>query len=369
MADRGQKASEAREGELYRLLVENVKDYAIFVIDPEGRVETWNSGAEGLLGYREDEIIGESSEVFFTPEDIRGGVRQREMQQALQEGRGNDDRWHVRKDGSRFWCGGTMTPLWDDARNLRGFAKIMRDRTEWKRNQDATEEQVRLAAFIKDVGLALTRSDDLSDMLRHCAEAMVRHLNGAFARIWTLKPQDNVLELRASAGLYTHLDGPHSRVPVGKYKIGLIAQERLPHLTNAVESDPRVSDQEWVKQEGMVAFAGYPLVVEDRLVGVMAMFSRHNLSDSTLEAMSSVANGIALGIQRKIAEEGRRQQQEWLRVTLASIGDAVIATDTQGRVTFLNPVAHDLTGWRTWGGGHSTTPSPPTTARRTWTLT
>lgn len=333
------------EGELFRLLVENVKDYAIFVIDPKGRVESWNPGAERLLGFREEEMIGQSIAVFFTPEDIEKGYPQREFQQALTEGRGNDDRWHVRKDGSRFWCGGTLTPLWDDDRNLRGFAKIMRDLTEWKRNQDATEEQVFLAAFIKDVGLALTRSDDLPEMLHHCSEAMVRHLHGGFARIWTLNSDESVLVLRASAGLYTHLDGPHSRVPVGKYKIGLIARERLPHLTNAVESDPRVSDQEWAKREGMVAFAGYPLVVEDRLVGVMAMFARHPLTDATLEAMSSVANGIALGIERKTAEEGRRQQQEWWRVTLASIGDAVIATDTQGRVTFLNSVAQEMTGW------------------------
>ena len=96
-------------------------------------------------------------------------------------------------------------------------------------------------------------------MLQRCAEALVDHLHGAFARIWTLNPQEDVLELQASAGLYTHLDGPHSRVPVGKYKIGLIAQERKPHLTNAVVGDPRVSDQEWARREGMVAFAGYPL--------------------------------------------------------------------------------------------------------------
>lgn len=81
-------------------------------------------------------------------------------------------------------------------------------------------------------------------------------LDAAFARIWTFNEADDVLELQASAGIYTHLDGAHSRVPVGKFKIGLIAEEREPHLTNSVVGDARVGDQEWAKREGMVAFAG-----------------------------------------------------------------------------------------------------------------
>ncbi len=333
------------EAELFRLLVENVKDYAVFVVDPQGRVQSWNSGAERLLGYRDDEIIGQSADVFFTPEDVQDGIPQKEMRDSLEVGRGNDDRWHVRKDGSRFWSGGTMTPLRDESGNCRGFAKIMRDRTEWKLRERTVHEQAQLAAFSKDVSLALTRTDSLAEMLHHCTVAMVEHLDGAFARIWTLNSQENVLELQASAGMYTHLDGPHSQVPVGRYKIGLIAQERQPHLTNAVVDDPRVSDQEWAKEQGMVAFAGYPLIVNERVAGVMAMFARHSFTQATLEAMASVANGIALGIERKAAEEESRQQNEWLQVTLASIGDAVIATDTEGCVTFLNGVAQDLTGW------------------------
>src|SRR5581483_8763439 len=128
--------------------------------------------------------------------------------------------------------------------------------------------------------------------------------------------------------------------------IGLIAQERKPHLTNAVGGHPRVGDQEWAKREGMVAFAGYPLLVDDRLVGVMAMFARQPLSETTLEAMASVADEVAIGIERKSTQERLNEREEWLRVTLASIGDAVIATDTEGRVTFLNGVAQALTGWR-----------------------
>ena len=222
---------------------------------------------------------------------------------------------------------------------------IAQDAAARQRQQIALEERARLAVFGRDVALALNQANNLPDMLRHCAEALVMHLHGAFARIWTLNEADNVLELRASAGLYTHLDGPHSRVPVGQYKIGLIAQERRPHLTNLVAGDPRVSDPAWARREGMVAFAGYPLLVEDRLVGVMALFARQPLSEATLEAMASVANGMASGIDRKRALDRLREQREWLRVTLASIGDAVIATDTHGRVTFLNPVAEALTGW------------------------
>ncbi len=129
--------------ELFRLLIENVKDYAIFVLDPQGRVQSWNPGAERMLGYNDDEIIGQPVAIFFTPEDVQAGVPQQELRDALVAGRGNDDRWHVRKDGSRLWAGGSMTPLWDDKRELRGYAKIMRDRTEWKRAQEEQASRTR----------------------------------------------------------------------------------------------------------------------------------------------------------------------------------------------------------------------------------
>ena len=128
------------EGELFRLLVENVKDYAIFILDTEGRIQTWSLGAERLLGYREDEIIGEPFARVFTPSDIAVGEPLREMQQAARSGRGEDDRWHVRKDGTLFWCSGVMTPLRDRDGALRGYAKIMRDLTEQKLHEEYRRE-------------------------------------------------------------------------------------------------------------------------------------------------------------------------------------------------------------------------------------
>ncbi len=173
---------------------------------------------------------------------------------------------------------------------------------------DMGPEISRLLSLQAEIGVALLSTDSLPQMLHRCAEVVVEKLDAAFARIWTLSTHDNILELQASAGLYTHLDGPHSRVPVGKFKIGLIAQERKPHLTNRVVGDPRIGDQEWAKREGMVSFAGYPLVVEDRLVGVLAMFSKKTLPDITLTALNSVANQIALGIERKQIEVRERLQ-------------------------------------------------------------
>jgi signal transduction histidine kinase/response regulator RpfG family c-di-GMP phosphodiesterase len=180
-----------------------------------------------------------------------------------------------------------------------------------KRSDQEVIQRAPIAALAADVAVALTQPGNLPDRLQRCAEAIVKHLDAAFARIWTLDEAGQVLELQASAGLYTHLDGPHSRVPVGKYKIGLIAQERLPHLTNDVLNDPRVGDREWAAREGMVAFAGHPLIVHDRLVGVMAFFSKHRLSDFTLIALATIADNVALGVEgaRVEAERDKTEMQ------------------------------------------------------------
>ena len=202
------------------------------------------------------------------------------------------------------------------------------------------QERARLAVFTAEVGTALTQSETLPEMLSRCCDAMVEHLDAAFARIWTLNPATNVLELQASAGLYTHLDGAHSRVPVGQFKIGLIAEERRPHLTNDVIHDPRISDPAWAEREGMVAFAGFPLLVGNQVDGVMALFARHPLTEPTLEAMAAVAHGIALGIERRRAEAERQQFVSLVENSADFIGMATL----DGRVLYVNAAGRALVG-------------------------
>jgi signal transduction histidine kinase/ActR/RegA family two-component response regulator len=201
-----------------------------------------------------------------------------------------------------------------------------------------------LAALSSDISTALVQGHDLQETLSRCCEAIVKNLDAAFARIWTLGEDSEILKLQASAGMYTHLDGPHSQVGVGELKIGWIAKERKPHLTNEVVGDPRVSDQEWARREGMVAFAGYPLVVEDQLVGVIAMFARKPLSEATLRALAVIADGIALGVERQWAVAALHEQTDVVE-TINRIGQLLSAElDQQKLVQAVTDAATELTG-------------------------
>ncbi len=206
-------------------------------------------------------------------------------------------------------------------------------------------ERAVLAEFIADISNALNYSETLPVILQLCTEAMVRRLNAAFARIWTYNLKDHVLELQASAGMYTHINGGHGRVTVGQFKIGLIASERKPHWTNSVIGDPRVNDQVWAKREGMVSFAGYPLIAEERLVGVMAMFGKKPFSPNTLDAMASVANGIALGIERKLTENKLHDSEERFRELAENIREIFYIAGPHGSpVHYVSPAFDEITG-------------------------
>jgi PAS domain S-box-containing protein len=127
--------------DLFRLIAENARDFAIFVTDLEGRVVSWNPGVESLLGYVELDWVGRHASAIFTPEDRERGADRREMETALSEGRAEDKRWHVRKDGSRFWADGLLMLLRGGGGEPLGFAKIMRDATAQKEAETRLSER------------------------------------------------------------------------------------------------------------------------------------------------------------------------------------------------------------------------------------
>lgn len=266
----------------------------IYSVDHDGKLTSLNPAAEKLLGWTETELLGRNMHdvVHFQQAD---SSRIPPLEDVF-----------LRKDGTTFPVAYSSSPIVLDGR-VRGAVIAFRDISERKEAEARQARRVRQMALRAEVGAALAKGGDLRAALQGCTEALVRHLDAAFARIWTLNEAGDTLELQASAGLYTHTDGPHGQVPVGKFKIGLIAQERQPHLTNDVLHDSRVSDPEWAQREGMVAFAGYPLLVEERLVGVAALFARAPLAQDTIDWLAMVADLLAHGIERRrVLEEVQR---------------------------------------------------------------
>src|SRR5262249_17461868 len=131
---------ESRES--MRLMFEAAKDYAIFTTDGERKISGWNAGAESMFGYTEPEILGQSADILFAAEDRAKGDPGREAQRGGDEGRVATERWHARKDGSKFYGSGAVMPLRDKSGSVRGFAKIIRDLTEKKRTEEAMHEQM-----------------------------------------------------------------------------------------------------------------------------------------------------------------------------------------------------------------------------------
>ncbi|MDT8444328.1 MAG: sensor histidine kinase [Desulfuromonadales bacterium] len=202
-------------------------------------------------------------------------------------------------DKWQFWAGVTIILLLCFSLFLLIWIMVLRRKAE-----SILAERVRLADLDAEIGRVLTRGGDLSETLQACVRILLRQTGTALGRIWTISDVDpTLLELQASAGLSTRTDGKHRFKRIGEMKVGIIGSQRQPVLTNQVAGDPLFTDQEWVRREGIIGFAGYPLVVKDRLVGVIAFFSKQPLSEAVQASIASVADMIAIGIERHRAEE------------------------------------------------------------------
>jgi PAS domain S-box-containing protein len=369
------KAAEEKLAGVRALQAAILDSTAVCVIsaDFQGTVATFNRTAELELGYTAEELVGRHTPALWhDPEEVaaRAAALTAELGRPVAAGfeafiaraatgRPDTNRWtYIRKDGTRFPVELTVTALRDPTGRVTGYLGVAANITHRLEQELALEElaarlavqnavleeQARLTTLQAEVGLALNRDLPLPDVLRECCDAIRRNTDAAFVRAWTLNEAEHVLELQASVGIYEHLDGAHARVPVGKFKIGRIAEARAPHLTNDVQNDPLV-DGAWARREGLVAFAGHPLVCEGQVVGVLALFARRPLSGGTLATLQVAADAMAMGIGRKRAEALLRDQERRHRATVESALDCIISVDRHGRVTEFNPAAERTFGF------------------------
>jgi PAS domain S-box-containing protein len=364
MSDRRRAEEALRQSEeRFRLLLENVKDYAIFMLDPSGVVATWNVGAERIKGYRADEIIGSHFSRFYPPEDVKAGKCEMELERAKREGRCEDEGWRVRKDGSRFWANVVITELRDAAGNSLGFAKVTRDLTE---RRAAEQERLRLGqaarARIEQLAAlsgALTDALSIAQVGLVVTEKATTFSQADLCTLYLLDDHSRTLELIAETGTNVAVverirrvtpesGNPSYRIGIGEADAVWVESPEqyaafLPSLAALPTDGPRAQ-----------AFWCIPLEAEGQTIGMLGVgFHRpRQFSDDEREFVTMFGRQCAQALARARRLEAERaaaaladQLRASLSTTLRSVGDALIATDALGRVTLMSGVAETLTGW------------------------
>lgn len=283
------RASDAR----HRQILDSATDFAIIAMDCDGRVTRWNVGAENILGWHEVEMLGTTIDRLFTPEDCAVGRPMHKMACALAVGHGNDERWHLRADGTRFWAQGEMTPLRDAEGAVIGFVKVLRDRTEERLREQRLDLLARASA-------GLLSSDDPDQVLQDILSSGAESLGYDRSYSYLLNSDGSRMRLLQS----TNVD-PDSRAvladacPIDVPLCGLVAEQRAPLILDHLQqsTDPRT---EVGRRHGVRAYAGFPVQSETTLYGVISFVStsRDRFESEAISFFESFARFLSIGRER-----------------------------------------------------------------------
>ena len=315
----------AGQDELYRLLVDNIRDYAVYVLDPEGNVVTWNAGAERIKGYTASEIVGKHYSVFYPHADRKVGRPERSLAIAAEAGRYEEYGWRLRKDGSQFWANVIITPFRDANGAPRGFVKVTRDLTERKRTED---ERAALQAVTEEALAHL----DLHELLEALLDRIAAALAVDTVAVLLLDEEDQVLVARAARGIEEEVDRG-VRIPVGRGFAGRIAAERRPIVLPDVDHADVLNPI--LRQKGIRSLLGVPLAVQGRVIGVLHVgtLQPRSFGDDDVRFLQIVADRVALAIEHaRLYDEALQARSDANAAELA----------LSARDEFLGVAAHEL---------------------------
>jgi PAS domain S-box-containing protein len=339
-------ATPRQRDDLFRLLVESVRDYAIFLLDPTGHIQTWNEGAQRINGYMASEIIGHHFSIFYPPADIKHGKPEFELRFALDEGRYEDEGWRVRKDGRRFWASVIITPLRDSGGELVGFAKVTRDLSERK---IAEEERTRLLDMERDaraeaesaleqleavqsITEAALTNMTLSSVLRALLERIVDIFSADTAVVLLVTGDRTALVPAAAKALEAEVEAG-IRIPMGHGFAGRIAAEDRPIALDDVQHSEVLNPI--IREKGVRSLLGVPLRADSKVVGVLHIGTLYirRFTDAEVRLLQIIADRVAMAISHarlyEAAQQARREAEE-----------AGVAL--QLRDDFLSVAAHEL---------------------------
>jgi len=330
--------------EQFQRLIGSVSDCAIFTLDPEGNIQHWNHGAEALYGYRAPEVIGMPYATLFDPQAVAQQLPQRELDEAARHGSVVIADWRVRGDGFRFWARGMLTALRSPGGNLRGFAKVCRDDSHVRWTSEQLPEHPPLAALSDAVAAIVAQADCDHEILHSCAQLLVRHLDLAMVRVWMLDEHSDLLQLQVSAGRPIHGDDPHARIPIGSQVVGRVAAQRKPTIAAGPQLQVWLDELPAATGEGLESFAACPLLIHQRVVGVLGVFALQPLGNEVLDHLTIVAEQLVIGLERNRTRRRLSESEEQFRAMVSAAPVVLWLTNAAGNCVFMNDQWTALTG-------------------------
>ncbi|MBI4040317.1 MAG: PAS domain S-box protein [Deltaproteobacteria bacterium] len=333
-----------RAEEQYRLLIESVKDYAIFMLDAKGHVATWNSEAERISGYSRDEIVGKHFSIFLTPESIEKEDAQKYLETAIETGRTENEGWHLRKDGSLLWATIILARVNDDHGNLIGFSKIIRDLTERKKWEDRQK-------FLMDATEILTSSLDYYETLNRVAHVVVPTL-ADWCCIHLLDERNNiqcVSVAHKNPELEQWATEIQKRYPVdlkGTHGIANVIRTGKPDFCAEVPDQLLIENAyneehlSMMRSVNLKSYMTIPLLARGRILGCLSLLyseQKRDLTEKDLELATELARRAAMAIDNaKLYEEAQtaiRARDEFLSIASHELKTPISSLKLQLQMT------------------------------------
>ena len=351
-ADEALRLSEER----FRLLVQEVRDYAIFLLDPTGHIATWNEGAQRIKQYSADEIIGKHFSIFYPPEKVAEQFPQYELREAERTGHFEDEGWRIRKDGSRFWANVIITALRDSDGHLIGFSKVTRDLTERRASEERAIEDARRVAAEEAARVAAVAARDRIERLQQLTALLAAA--HTMSEITKIVFGEGFSTFHIDAGALAALDGRGEFVEI----VGDAGYERLPRELRRIRRGERMPmntvlesgrplvfgsraerDAEYPAMRDLLApyesTVVIPLGSRDRLVGALAMHRRAAgaPSEDTLAFMQSFAQQCGQALERAQLYEAEQNARRDAEEARARADEA-----NRAKSEFLAAMSHEL---------------------------
>jgi len=344
----------AESAERFRLFTEHIKDYALFMLDPDGQVTSWNGGAEHLHGYQAEEILGQPHLRFYTREDLERDKPEQDLKRAATEGHFEDQGWQVRKDGTRFWANVMITALEDEKGHPRGFAYVTRDLTQRKRiEEERTQMLVRMQTArteaekaaetiqrLQSVTEAPLARLPLDDLLKELLDRLGIALVVATRAILLLEADGQSLWIRIARGVGEEEIERGIGIPLNPRFSGRIVAERRPVAIEEVQQAEILTSS---SEKEIKSLLGAPLLIEDRVIGIIQVGTLHprRFTEEELQLLQVAADRAALAIERarldKAIHGARAELEHRVAERTAKLQEA--NAELEG---FAYTVSHDL---------------------------